>query len=251
MLEERHLSAQKSPAVDIRTASVDTIVVMTSSISNPLLYGDALLNESIHSSSSDQNDFVGLLLADFSAVLSRGNEPLTENREYMQLTELKFLLKNIRELTAIQLFQSYSRSETVTCTESAESSYSTLRISSAKKIKGSAGRVTGNTDENIEEFRAVGNPSNTKESEESIKSSGVKRASTDRLLLFNNRGKLDAILCDLKKYVSKRLAIAEEHFNSENVRTNMQMDGEEGIAVDVFHVFSLSKQSCYCASLNY
>ena len=194
--------------------------------------GDALLNTSICSSNNEQNDFVELLLADFSAVLSRENEPLTENREYMQLTELKFLLKNIRELTAIQLFQSYSRSETVTCTESAESSNSTVRTSSLKKSKGSAGRVTGNTNEAIGDFRAASTALNTKENGE--KSSGIKRASTDRRLLFNNRAKLDAILSDLKKYVAKRLAIAEELFNSENARTNMQMAGDEGIAVYVF-----------------
>ena len=199
-----------------------------------MLSGDALLNTSVSSSNGDQNDFVELLLADFSVVLSRENEPLTENREYMQLTELKFLLKNIRELTAIQLFQSYSRSETITCTESAESSNSTVRTSNVKKSKVSAGRVSGNTDEAVEGFRAVGTASNTKENEE--KSSGIKRASTDRRLLFNNRAKLDAILSDLKKYVAKRLAIAEELFNSENARTNMQMAGDEGIAVDVLEV---------------
>jgi hypothetical protein len=102
-----------------------------------------------------------MLLADVSAVLSRENEPLTENGEYMQLTELKFL-------TAIQLLQSYSRSETVTCREFAESSNATVRTSSAKKSKGSAGHVSGNTDEAIGNFRTISSASKAKENKERV-----------------------------------------------------------------------------------
>lgn len=67
---------------------------------------------------SKQGAFVELLLQDFNAVLSRENLPLFDNNEYMQLTELKFLLKNIKAITEIQLFQSFSRSDTLTYTPS-------------------------------------------------------------------------------------------------------------------------------------
>jgi hypothetical protein len=67
---------------------------------------------------SKQGAFVELLLQDFNTVLSRENLPLFDNNEYMQLTELKFLLKNIKAITEIQLFQSFSRSDTLTYTPS-------------------------------------------------------------------------------------------------------------------------------------
>lgn len=67
---------------------------------------------------SKQGAFVELLLQDFNDVLSRENLPLFDNNEYMQLTELKFLLKNIKAITEIQLFQSFSRSDTLTYTPS-------------------------------------------------------------------------------------------------------------------------------------
>lgn len=60
------------------------------------------------------DEFVELLLHDFNDVLNKDEIQLTNDAEYMRLTELKFLLKNIRELIDIQLYQAYSRSETVT-----------------------------------------------------------------------------------------------------------------------------------------
>lgn len=55
------------------------------------------------------------LLEEFKDALS-GEVASTENVDarYMRLTELRFLLKNLRELTSIQLYQSYSRPETRT-----------------------------------------------------------------------------------------------------------------------------------------
>jgi hypothetical protein len=60
------------------------------------------------------DEYVELLLHDFHDVLNKDEIQLTNDAEYMRLTELKFLLKNIRELIDIQLYQAYSRSETVT-----------------------------------------------------------------------------------------------------------------------------------------
>jgi hypothetical protein len=46
------------------------------------------------------------LLSDFHSVLDKDDDvPLTDNEEYMQLIELQFLLRNIRELTDINLYQ--------------------------------------------------------------------------------------------------------------------------------------------------
>jgi hypothetical protein len=88
----------------------------------PIDIGVPAKNMSLLSSSSldvsTQGAFVELLLQDFITVLSRENLPLFDNHEYMQLTELKFLLKNIRAITEIQLFQSFSRSDTLTYTPS-------------------------------------------------------------------------------------------------------------------------------------
>lgn len=117
---------------------------------------------------SEQGAFVELLLQDFASVLSRDNQPLFENTEYMQLTELKFLLKNIRAITEIQLFQSFSRSDTLTYTPS-------LSLETESKL-------------NI--------------------TSDAKRTSTDRLILAQRRAKLDAILAELNRYVCNRLELA-------------------------------------------
>lgn len=64
----------------------------------------------------DPDDFFAALLADFSDVFVDGASPrrLVGDGDYMRLTELRFLLKNARELSAIQLYQSYSRPDTRT-----------------------------------------------------------------------------------------------------------------------------------------
>ena len=154
---------------------------------------------------NEQSTFVELLLADFSAVLNRENIPLIENREYMQLTELKFLIKNIRELTAIQLFQSYSRSDTITIKPSIGTNDSTASLSTTSDSLG--------CDNNhlVAAGAGLGASTGTETSQIS-KHHGepvMKRACTDRLLLFNKRLKIDAILADLKIYVEKRLALAQ------------------------------------------
>jgi hypothetical protein len=49
---------------------------------------------------------VSLLLKDFESLLLKGSEePFNNNEEYMKFMELYFLLKNLRELTEIQLYQ--------------------------------------------------------------------------------------------------------------------------------------------------
>jgi hypothetical protein len=158
--------------------------------------GDSsLLN---HSSDDAGSAYVELLLEDFSSVLVAENEPLTDNREYMRLTELKFLLKNIRELTSIQLFQSYSRSDTITY-----------------KPVTDAANLSGKISSNVGILDAELSSSNCDSTRRGIPTdrndpATLKRASIDRQLLFKNRAKLDEILANLKKYVEKRLAIAEE-----------------------------------------
>jgi hypothetical protein len=166
---------------------------------------------------SEQSTFVELLLADFSAVLNRENEPLIENREYMQLTELKFLIKNIRELTAIQLFQSYSRSDTITIKPSSDTNDSTALLNATT---GSMGYVdTSSGYDNHPETAAAarerawrGSSLDSQHQNENV----MKRACTDRLLLFNKRLKIDAILADLKTYVAKRLALAQPQSHSQS-----------------------------------
>lgn len=169
---------------------------------------------------SEQSTFVELLLADFSAVLNRGNEPLVENREYMQLTELKFLIKNIRELTAIQLFQSYSRSDTITVKPSinTNSSKASLSTSSSCLVGDDSHLVAAGVKE--EEEAEAEMSQNSKHPGEPV----VKRACTDRLLLFNKRLKIDAILADLKTYVEKRLALAQSLLLSSSVRERERGD---------------------------
>lgn len=168
---------------------------------------------------SEQNTFVELLLADFSAVLNRENEPLIENREYMQLTELKFLIKNIRELTAIQLFQSYSRSDTITIKPSSDTNDSTALLNATAGSMGYVDMSSGYGYDNHQETAAAaraaawrGPSSDSQHQNKPV----MKRACTDRLLLFNKRLKIDAILADLKAYVAKRLALAQPHSQSQS-----------------------------------
>jgi hypothetical protein len=158
--------------------------------------GDSsLLN---HSSDDAGSAYVELLLEDFSSVLDAENVPLTDNREYMRLTELKFLLKNIRELTSIQLFQSYSRSDTITYKPVTDVANLSGKISSNVGIL-DAELSSSNCDSTRRGIPTDRNDPAT-----------LKRASIDRQLLFKNRAKLDEILANLKRYVEKRLAIAEE-----------------------------------------
>lgn len=156
---------------------------------------------------SDQSAFVELLLMDFSAVLNKETIPLDDNKEYMQLTELKFLLKNVRELTSIQLFQSFSRSDTITYTPS-----------------------TSNYDENDDKHEKAELRTDIRDSVDSPISdnrrgrgghlapgifprgnvpelAGLTRRSTDRLILSQRRAQLDAILLELRQYIDRRLAL--------------------------------------------
>lgn len=151
-----------------------------------------------HSSDDAGSAYVELLLEDFSSVLVAENEPLTDNREYMRLTELKFLLKNIRELTSIQLFQSYSRSDTITYTPATD----------AVTLSGNSSSIVGNLDAALSSSKCDSTRGGTLTDRNDPAT--LKRASTDRQLLFKNRAKLDEILANLKRYVEKRLAIAEE-----------------------------------------
>jgi hypothetical protein len=169
---------------------------------------------------SEQSTFVELLLADFSAVLNRENEPLIENREYMQLTELKFLIKNIRELTAIQLFQSYSRSDTITIKPSSDTNDSTALLNATSGSMGYADMSSGygshqETAAAAARERAFrGSSLDSQHYDQHQNEPVMKRACTDRLLLFNKRLKIDAILADLKAYVAKRLALAQPQTHS-------------------------------------
>jgi len=54
------------------------------------------------------------LLSNYNGALTKENEPLSDSGEYMQLVELHFLVKNIRELTDIQLYQTLSKADTLT-----------------------------------------------------------------------------------------------------------------------------------------
>jgi activator of HSP90 ATPase len=62
------------------------------------------------------------LVESFSCLHNSRLVPLTSDAEYMQLTELRFLVKNVRELSAIQMYSSYSKCDTVTTTCMAPSS---------------------------------------------------------------------------------------------------------------------------------
>ena len=152
---------------------------------------------------SDQSAFVELLLMDFSAVLNKGTVPLHDNKEYMQLTELKFLLKNVRELTAIQLFQSFSRSDTITYAPStANSNENDSATCESANYTDSNNGVDARGDSKFKGGDGkVGFRGNIPEL------AGLTRRSTDRLILFQRRAKLDAILLELKEYVEKRLAL--------------------------------------------
>jgi hypothetical protein len=58
------------------------------------------------------------LVESFSSLLQTDRTvPLRSDVEYMRLTELRFLVKNVRELSAIQLYQSYSKCDTITATQ--------------------------------------------------------------------------------------------------------------------------------------
>jgi hypothetical protein len=155
----------------------------------------SLLN---HSSDDAESAYVELLLEDFSSVLVAENEPLIDNREYMRLTELKFLLKNIRELTSIQLFQSYSRSDTITYTP----------VTDAANLSGKSSSYVGILDAELASSNCDLSRGGTLTDRNDP--ANLKRASVDRQQLFKNRAKLDEILANLKSYVEKRLAIAEQ-----------------------------------------
>ena len=144
---------------------------------------------SLHTSLSS-HPFVEVILVDFSHVLNKEDSPLT-NKEYMQLTELKFLLKNIRELTAIQLFQSFSRSDTITYTPTAavhtisSIGASTTGASTINNINSAYSTNERNRINSVYEGNGLNDVTEGNE---------VKRTSTDRSVLLQRRDRLDAIL---------------------------------------------------------
>lgn len=73
------------------------------------------------------------LVHDFDGVLDRYDVPLCSDSEYMHLSELKFLVKNVRELSDMQLFGSYSKFDTVTVPLSDLSSVSAKQRSTADR----------------------------------------------------------------------------------------------------------------------
>ena len=62
------------------------------------------------------------LSASFEDILCKPSSvPLVDDEEYMRLTELRFVVKNVREQSAMQLYQSYSKSNMLTLGTSSDS----------------------------------------------------------------------------------------------------------------------------------
>ncbi len=51
------------------------------------------MNQTFQTLDTKEKSFVELLLADYDELLQKSEEPLSDNFEYMRLTELRFLIK--------------------------------------------------------------------------------------------------------------------------------------------------------------
>ena len=131
---------------------------------------------------------VEFLLQDFQDVMGKDAEALENDAEYMRVTELKFLLANIRAQIDIQLFQGYSKTDTVTFDIDASAE---TRLKEHKN--GRAAKLSASDDATQSDIVLR------------------KRTSHDSELLSQRLGSLDEIILSLKAYVDKRLTITRSH----------------------------------------
>jgi hypothetical protein len=101
---------------------------------------------------------------------------------------LRFLLKNIRELLDIQLYQAYSKPDTVT-------------VSSPTYQFGHQ-QFSGNG--------ATRSSNNGKHDPHNDDGKGVKRSGMDRKSLLDRRTKLDDSISDLTGYINRRLSLTQQ-----------------------------------------
>lgn len=69
---------------------------------------------------SHLKNHIATLLQEFDDVLHKSTDKLDSDAEYMRLTELRYLLRNVRELTDIQKFQSLSKSDQIAVGDEAQ-----------------------------------------------------------------------------------------------------------------------------------
>lgn len=177
---------------------------------------------------TDENCFIELLLTDFSCVLNKSTTPLCSDNEYMQLMELKFLLKNIRELNNIQMLQSFSRSDTLTYNPKEEAK---------EGVKGGNGQINTHVDF---EIRDEG-----KQGQHQQHLTDLKRTTTDRLVLSKRRARLDAVILDLSAYVAQRLELqdADHKDGSDTKDTTMDTCIDNPITTSISTDQPLSEQA--------
>ena len=173
----------------------------------------------------EMQDFVQQLLADFADCYSsdRALEPLHDNAEYMRLTELRFLLKNVRELLDIQLYQAYSRSETI--------SYDVVAGGVARAAASRSGSIDegdgGSAPSPSKKAKKASEPGALTSAAESdaIFPSGsggsavnplLKRTMTDRNYLLQRRSLLDAEGARLRDFIACRIELSNRVGAREN-----------------------------------
>lgn len=152
---------------------------------------------------------IDMLKSDFADVYSidRISLPLTDG-EYMRLIELHFLLKNIRELTDMEILRSFARADNVRSKaadkpdEAGATTTSALGNKDAKKKSTSASAaVSASLDGN--------KSSSFGENSDTADSVLIHRNSLDIKHLHHRRGQLDRLLADIKAFIAKRLLITE------------------------------------------
>jgi hypothetical protein len=144
--------------------------------------------------------FVEILMEDFKGVLGKNQECLCDDSEYMQLTELRFLLKNIRELIDVQLYQAYSRSDTIN-----------VPVVESQQICGTVSSPKGNTRKaSNNKGKAVTTVSEAAQGDKSFtESKPAKRIMTDRRVLAARRKKLDENIKLVTDYINERLTLTQ------------------------------------------
>ena len=165
-------------------------------------------------------------MEDFKGILGKNQECLCDDSEYMQLTELRFLLKNIRELIDVQLYQAYSRSDTIN-----------VPVVESQQVCGTVASPKGNTRKaSTSKGKAVAAASEASQGDKSVtESKPVKRVMTDRRVLAARRKKLDDHIKLVTDYINERLTLTQMKIL---VRIRSIINGDLlASCFDIFHLY--------------
>ena len=129
---------------------------------------------------------------------------------------MRFLLKNVRELLDIQLFQAYTKSETLIYNSNNNSTATTTATTTAtntstntndKRKKKNVNDSNSNSNVNDNNSNSNSNSNSNDGSNSYSNIDDVKRSTIDKKALYDHRAYLDKVLSHLKDYITNRILL--------------------------------------------